>query len=76
MNCYLGDQIKMGRLVVCMVRGEVHIGFWWGNMRERDHLEDSGGDRRIILNWIFSKWMGGACTGLIWLRIEKGGGLL
>jgi hypothetical protein len=20
--------------------GEVHVGFWWGNLRERDHLED------------------------------------
>jgi len=25
------------------------IGFWWGNLRERDHLEDPGVDRRIIL---------------------------
>ena len=23
-------------------RGEVHTGFWWGNMRERDHLEEPG----------------------------------
>jgi hypothetical protein len=22
--------------------GEVHTGFWWGNLRERDHLEDPG----------------------------------
>jgi len=28
---------------------EVHTGFWWGNLRERDHLEDTGIDRRIIL---------------------------
>jgi hypothetical protein len=20
--------------------GEIHIGFWWGNLREREHLED------------------------------------
>ena len=62
--------------MACMGRGEVYIGFWWGNVRERDHLEDSGVDGRIILNWIFNKWMGGAWTGLIWLRIGKGGGLL
>ena len=32
--------------------------FWWGNLRERDHLEDPGIDRRIILRWIFRKWNG------------------
>jgi hypothetical protein len=30
-------------------RGEVYTGFWLGNMRERDHLEDPGVDGRIIL---------------------------
>jgi hypothetical protein len=29
---------------------------WWGNLRERDHLEDSGVDDRLILRWIFRKW--------------------
>jgi len=24
--------------------GEVQTGFWWGNLRERDHLEDLGTD--------------------------------
>jgi hypothetical protein len=28
----------------------------WGNLRERDHLEDQGIDGRIILKWIFKKW--------------------
>jgi hypothetical protein len=31
---------------------------WWGNLRERDHLEDVGTDGRIILNQIF-KMCGG-----------------
>jgi hypothetical protein len=31
-------------------------GFWWGNLRERDHLEDKGVDRRIIFRLIFRKW--------------------
>jgi hypothetical protein len=42
------------------VRGEVHTGFWWGDLRDADHLEDPGIDRRIILKWIFKKWDGGA----------------
>jgi hypothetical protein len=54
----------------------VHTGFWWGNIRERDHLGDQGIDGRIISKRIFKKWDRGAWTGLIWLRIEKGGGLM
>jgi hypothetical protein len=34
----------------------VYTGFWWGNLRERDHLEDSGLDGRIMLRWIFRMW--------------------
>jgi hypothetical protein len=56
--------------------GEVHTGFWWGDLREGDHLERLGVDGRIILKWIFKKWDGVAWTGLIWLRIGTGGGLL
>ena len=36
-------------------RGEVWTGFWWGNLRERDHWEDPGVEGRIILRWIFRK---------------------
>ena len=28
--------------VACMGRGEANTGFWWGNLRERGHLEDPG----------------------------------
>jgi len=54
--------------------GEVHAGFWWGNMRERDHLEDPGVDGRIILRWVFQKWGVRVWTGSSWLRIETVGG--
>jgi len=32
-----------------------YTGFWWGNLRERDHLEDPGMDGRIILRRIIRK---------------------
>ena len=32
-------------------RGEVHTGFWCGNLMERYHLEDQSVDR-IIFKWI------------------------
>jgi hypothetical protein len=56
-----------------MGRGEVYTGFWWGNLMERDHLEDPGVDRRIILRCIFGKWYVGTWTGSICLRIGTGG---
>jgi hypothetical protein len=44
--------------------------------REREHLEDTGIDGRIILRWIFRKWYGMDWTGLTSLWIGKGGGHL
>jgi hypothetical protein len=41
------------------VIGEVHTGFWWGDLREGDHLENPDVDGRIVLKWIFKKWDGG-----------------
>ena len=32
---------------------------WWGNLGERDHLENLGVDGRIILRWILKKCDGG-----------------
>jgi hypothetical protein len=58
------------------VRGEVCIGFWWRNLRERDRRGDPGIDGRVILRRIFRKWDVGVWTGLSWLRIETGGGYL
>jgi len=58
------------------VRGEVHTVFWWGDLRERDHLGDPGVDGRIILRWIFRKWNVGVWAGSNWLKIGTGGGHL
>jgi len=66
--------MKWAGHVARMGRGEAYTGFWWRNLKKRDHLKDQGLDRRIILRWIFMKWDMGTWTGLIWLRIGTGGG--
>ena len=42
-------------------------GFWWGNLRERNHLGDPGVDGRI-LKWIFRKWDVG---GMDWIELAQ-----
>jgi len=59
-----------------MGRREVCTGFWWRNLRERDHLGDTGVDVRIILRWILMKWDVGVWHGSSWPRIGTGGGHL
>jgi hypothetical protein len=44
---------------VARMGGEVRTGFWWGNVRKRDHLEDPGVEGMIILRWNLRKWGGG-----------------
>ena len=46
-------------------------GFWWGNLRERDHWGDPGANGNIILRWVFKKWDVGVWTGSSWLRIGR-----
>ena len=53
-----------------------YTGIWWGNLREIDHLGDTGVDERIMLRWIFKKWHVGAWTESSWLRIGIVGGHL
>ena len=57
-------------------RGDVCTGFWWVNLRDRDHLEDPGLDERMILKWIFRNSEVRSWTASFWLKIGTGGGLL
>jgi hypothetical protein len=69
---YGGDDIKeeeMGQ--ACDIYGgEVkyfHTVFWWGNLKERDRLEDLDLDGKVILKWILRKedevmWTGFVCS--------------
>jgi hypothetical protein len=52
----------------------MYTGFWLGNLRERDRLEDLGvnGNIKKDLQEVGSR----ASAGLSWLRIGTGGGLL
>ena len=52
----------------------MYTGISWGNVKERDHLEEQGIGGRIILRWIFRKWDVGLWPGSSWLRIGAGGG--
>ena len=58
-------------------KGERREAYWIvvGKPEGKSHLEYPGVDRRIILKWIFRKWMG-TWTGLMRLRIGTSGGLL
>jgi hypothetical protein len=57
-------------------RGDACTGFWWENLRERDHLVDSVVDGMIILRRIFRKWNVWVWTEMSWLRLEAGSGHL
>ena len=57
-----------------MGRRQVYTEFWWGDLRETDHLKDPNIDGTIILKLIFKKWDVGAWTGLNWLSIWTVGG--
>jgi hypothetical protein len=60
-------RVRLAGHVARMGRGEVCIGFWWGNPRERDHWGDPGIDGRI-LGWIFRKCDVG---GMDWIGLAQ-----
>jgi len=49
------EKIDMGGTCNAYGGGEAYTEFWWGNLRERAHLGDTGLDGKIILKWIFRK---------------------
>jgi hypothetical protein len=57
-------------------REDVHTEFWWGNLRERENLEDLGVDGRIILTLVLKRSVVRACNILIWITIGTSGRLL
>ena len=52
----------------------MHVKFWWGDLRERDHLEDLSVNIKIILKRIFKKLDVEAMAGMLWFRIGTRGG--
>ena len=58
-KCYSGEQIKKNEMGgACGMRmdtGEVHTGFWWGDLMERHNLEDLDADGSVILKFISKK---------------------
>jgi hypothetical protein len=43
------------------------MGFWWGNLKERDHWGDTGVDGRIILRWIVGEV---GCGVMDWMELD------
>jgi len=56
-------RMRWARYVARMMKGEAYTEFWWGNLREKDHLGDPGVDGRIILRWVLRKWKWGLRLG-------------
>jgi hypothetical protein len=50
-------------------RRENFTSFWWESLKERDHLEDRGTDRRMGSKWTLGRLAGRVWSGFIWLSI-------
>jgi hypothetical protein len=49
-------------------RRETYTGFWWRNLRERDHLGDPGVDGWIVLRWYLQEVV---CGDVDWIELAQ-----
>ena len=49
-------------------RRETYTGFWWRNLRERDHLGDPGVDGWIVLRWYLQEV---GCGDVDWIELAQ-----
>jgi hypothetical protein len=47
----------------------MHTGFWWENLKQRDHSETLDIDGRVILKWNLKEKDSMVWTRFMWLRI-------
>jgi hypothetical protein len=47
-----------------MERGEAFTGFWWGNLRERDHLDRWEGNIKVDFQEV-------GCGGMDWIELAQ-----
>ena len=52
----------------------MRTGFWWGNLKERDHFKNVGKDGGHNIKIVSLRNRMGTWAGFIWLRSGTGGG--
>ena len=79
-KCHMDGKVKNNKMggACGMYGGEENCiqNFSWGNLRERDHLEDLRVDGKNNVEWIFQEICLAVHSGFSRLRIVTGGGLL